>query len=287
MKISIIGAGRVGSQTAFVLAERGLCDEIVLIDILKERVLGEALDLKHCRSVLQKDIIVSGSDDYSLTKGSDIIIITAGVARKPGDTRLDLAKKNSKIMADIARKLPRDGLILVVSNPVDVMTYLVLKTTEMDIRRVFGLGTMLDTMRLRSLLYDRYGACSDVYIVGEHGDSMLPVFGSLAEREKREKLEETFESVRVGAAEVIRLKGATVYAPAVATAEVIQSIVRDERKLLPISAYREEYQVCISLPTIVGRNGLSFVDFALNEDERSRFEKSVKVLEKAIKELEV
>jgi|Deesub1362A_J573_1020465.scaffolds.fasta_scaffold00016_80 malate/lactate dehydrogenase len=285
MKISIIGAGRVGSQIAFVLMERGLCDEIVIIDIIKDRAQGEALDLLHCSSEIDKKIKISGGDDYSLVNGSEIIIITAGVARKPGDTRLDLAKKNSQIMQDIVRRLPKEGLILVVSNPVDVMTYQVLKSTNKDKTEVFGLGTMLDTMRLRSLLLEKYGKCDEVYIIGEHGDSMIPVFGKLAERGNMNELKSVFENVRKGAAEVIKLKGATVFAPAVAVAKVVQSVVRDERKILPISALREEYGVCISLPTIIGKKGANFIDFELNEEEKDGLLKSVEVLKKAKEQL--
>jgi malate/lactate dehydrogenase len=286
MKISIIGAGRVGSEVAFTLMQRDLCDELILIDILKDRAAGEALDLRHCLWVVKKDVKVVGSDDYSLVRGSDLIIITAGVPRKPGDTRLDLAEKNARIMKDIVGKLPKEGLILVVSNPVDVMTCLVLKASGKDKSEVFGLGTMLDTIRLRSLLME-YGECSDVYIIGEHGDSMLPVFGSLGEKQDKEELEGVFESVRISAAEVIKLKGATLFAPALAVAEVVQSVVKDEERILPVSAYHEDYGVCISLPTMVGRKGVRFVDFALNEEEKARFMKSVEVLKKAVEELNI
>jgi malate/lactate dehydrogenase len=252
--------------------ERGLCDEIVLIDVLKHKAIGEALDLMHCSSVVEKKVKVVGSDDYSLVKGSDLIIITAGVPRKPGQTRLDLTKKNAKIINEIIKKLPKEGLILVVTNPVDLMTCLALRLSGKDKSKVFGLGTMLDTIRFRSLCGD-----ANVCVIGEHGNSMLPI--------GQKKFTKVFEAVKIGAAEVIKLKGATCFAPAVAVAEVVKCIAMDEKKVLPVSAYREEYGVCISLPSLVGREGVSSTEIALNEKEEAMLMKSIEVLREEIKKM--
>ncbi|RMF90040.1 MAG: malate dehydrogenase [Methanobacteriota archaeon] len=285
MKISVIGAGRVGSTAAFLLVERGLCDELVLVDVNKDRAVGEAMDLKHGASATHR-VRVIGTDDYSLTKNSDITIITAGIPRKPGESRLDLAKKNADIIKDITKKLVKytNGIFLVVSNPVDIMAYLVYKESGINERRVFGLGTMLDTLRFRSILADLYLATDDVYIIGEHGDSMLPVLSWVKEIDK-DKYLNLFEGVRKAAADVIRLKGATFYAPAVAIAEVVESIVKDKKRNMPLSVYHDEFDIYISNIVSVGRDGVRKSDVRLNAEEKERFLKSVRIIEKEIKKL--
>jgi malate/lactate dehydrogenase len=250
MKISVIGAGRVGSTASFLLIERGLCEELVIVDIDKKKAVGEAMDLKH-GSASQNRVRVIGTSDYSLTKNSDITIITAGIPRKPGESRLDLAKKNANIIRDITRNLVKyvNKMILVVSNPVDLMTYLVLKESGLNDRKVFGLGTMLDTLRFKSILADLYLSSEGVYIIGE------------------------------------RLKGATFYAPAVGIAEVVECIVKDKKKTLPLSVHHDEFVICISNLVSVGGDGIRKADIRLNSEEKGRFLKSVRIIEKEIKKL--
>lgn len=234
MKITIIGAGRVGSTAAFLMVERGLCDELVILDNNREKAVGEAMDIKH-GSPAQKRVRVVGTDDYSLAKNSDITIITAGRSREPGESRLDLAKNNAAIVSEITEKIIQHStkMILVVSNPVDLMTYVVLKKSELNERKVFGLGTMLDTLRFKSILTDLYLNSEDVYIIGEHGDSMVPLLTGVKEIDM-DKYINLIEGVRKVAADVIRLKGATFYAPAVAVTEVVEYIVKDKKKTLPL-----------------------------------------------------
>jgi L-lactate dehydrogenase len=291
MKISIIGAGRVGSTIAQALLMRKLADELVLIDIAEDMVKGEALDLIQGQSGLGTNVKITGSTDYSNAVGSDIIIITAGVGRKPGDTRLDLAKKNTNIMKGIIGKVKenKNSILLVVSNPVDVMTYLALEESGFDKERVFGLGTTLDTIRLRSLLseeFDINASSLETFIIGEHGDSMLPVFSHLGGEFERERLSRVFENVKAGATEVIKLKGATTFAPAIAVAEVVDSIVNDRGNVLPMSTYHEDLGVCIGFPSKVTRNGAHPIEFELDKDEKEKFLKSVEIIKGEIGKLQ-
>jgi malate/lactate dehydrogenase len=291
MKISVIGAGRVGAAIAQALVMRKLADELVLIDIAEDMTKGEALDLRQGQSGLGTAAKITGSSDYSHTKGSDILVITAGVGRKPGDSRLDLAKKNTQIMRGIIEKVKEntDSILFIVSNPVDVMTNLALKESGFERERVFGLGTTLDTVRLRSLLSEEFetnASSLETFIIGEHGDSMLPVFSHLGTEFDRERLARVFEKTRDGAAEVIKLKGATTFAPAIAVAEVVDSIVNDSGKILPTSTYNEELGICIGFPSKVTKDGARPVEFELNEEEKEKFQKSVEIIKGAIEEIQ-
>lgn len=291
MKISIIGAGRVGSMIAFVLLSRRLASELVLIDIAEGLAKGEALDLRQGQSAIGTGIKISGSSDYSLTEGSDIFIITAGVGRKPGDSRLDLAKKNSEIMRGILERINAKGkIVFIVSNPVDVMTYLALEGLGFDTNRIFGLGTTLDTIRLRSQLSEEFGKdgpFSEAFIIGEHGDSMLPVFSHLGPEFEKERLKKTFEKVRIGGADVIKLKGATIFSPALAVSEVVESIVRDSGAILPVSVYHEDLGVCIGFPARVSKEGARTVEFDINKEEREKFLGSAEIIKREIGKLGV
>ena len=228
MKVSIIGAGRVGATAAFLLIERGLCEELVIVDVNRDKAVGEAMDLKH-GSAAQKRVRVIGTDNYALVKNSNITVITAGIPRKSDESRLDLAKKNAELIKEITRNVVAhtSGMILVVSNPVDLMTYLAVKESGLNERKIFGLGTMLDTLRFKSILTDLYLDSDDVYIIGEHGDSMVPVLSGVKDIDM-DKYLNLIEGVRRVAADVIRLKGATFYAPAVAIVEVVEAIVKDK-----------------------------------------------------------
>lgn len=291
MKISVIGAGRVGSTIAYTLLTRKLSDELVLIDIAEELVRGEAFDLRQSQSGIGTNVKITGSNDYSLAVGSDIIIITAGVGRKPGDSRLDLAKKNSDIMKGIIERVKENenSILFIVSNPVDVMTYLALDVSGFDKSRVFGLGTTLDTIRLRSLLSEEFGinaSSLETFIIGEHGDSMLPVFSHLGPEFERERLYHVFDDTKEGAAEVIRLKGATTFAPALAVAEVVDSIVHDKGNILPTSTYHEDLGVCVGFPSKVTKSGAYPIEFELNEEEKKKFLKSVDIIKAEIGKLQ-
>ncbi|MFH0861048.1 MAG: malate dehydrogenase [Candidatus Altiarchaeota archaeon] len=298
-KISVVGAGRLGSLTAYHLMERRLCDELALVDVFREKAEGEAIDLRHCISSLGRTEI-AGSDDYSITDGSDLVIVTAGIPRKPGETRLDLAKNNKKIMEAVLAgigKHNKDHMLLIVSNPVDVMTYLAYKRAGLDEGKVFGLGTMLDTMRLKSELCINFNLKPEkltAFVLGEHGDSMFPAY-SLARYGGRRlseakgvtdaKLEEAFKKVKDSAMEVIKKKGATFYAPTLAVAEVAECIIKNQKKTLPLSTFQKEYGVCISVPVTAGGDGIAQADYNLTDDEKMKLEHSAGVLKKSIEEV--
>jgi malate/lactate dehydrogenase len=285
MKVSIIGAGRVGATSAFALVERGLVDHLALVDIAGDLARGEAMDIFHGTSALGKAVEVEGSQDYAITEGSDLVIITAGVARRPDQTRLDLAETNAGIMKDIIASLKEyndEPLLFVVANPVDILTNVALRTSGFAPERVFGLGTLLDTIRLRSHLMARYGDRAkgiQAMIMGEHGDTMLPVFrGYETAGIPLQDLEAVFQEVRDSAIRVIKLKGATFYAPAVAIAEASRSLIQDRGETMPLTTYLEEQDFCIGHPAAVGREGVKRVDLELTEKERKDFETSLATL---------
>jgi len=271
MKISMIGAGRVGSTTLYTLLLEGGITEMAIVDVDKPRAEGEAMDLRHALALTQNCKIVAG--DYDVTEGSDMVIITAGIPRKPGDTRLDLLKKNTELMGGILEGVLKhnpDTFILMVSNPVDVLTYQALKTSGFPSNKVFGLGTVLDTNRFRALLGERLAVSPDqvvAYMMGEHGDSMVPVVSEatvagIPLRDfpgyKPEMVEELITATRFGGAEVIKRKGGTFYSVAPSIASVVRAWRNDQKKVLPISSLIDGHlgdlaEMTISLPCVVGR----------------------------------
>jgi len=289
-KVAIIGSGFVGASTAFAMALNGLVAELVLIDVNKQRAFGEAMDINHGLSFLSPMSIYSG--DYSDCKDCDIIIITAGVNRKPGETRLDLAKKNVSIMKEIAdnvMKYYNQGVILMVSNPVDVLTYMFQKWSGLPSGKVLGSGTVLDSSRFRYFLSQKLGV--DVrnihgYMIGEHGDSQLPVWSgvsiagmkiddycaahniSFTEEDKQNIVQE----VKMAGATIIKNKGATYYAIACSVNRIVEALLKDQNSILTVgSVVNNKYginDVAINLPCIVNSNGVDKVlDINLAEDE--------------------
>ena len=300
--IAIIGSGRVGTSIALQLISREL-DDITLIDIVKGLPRGEALDLGHTASEMGSDVSVRGSNDYADMKGAGIVIVTAGLARKPGMSRLDLAIKNAEIMKSVSEEIKRytpNSKIIVVTNPLDAMTYVALKTTGFARNRVFGMGGMLDLSRLKYSLALKLGmsrASIRALVIGEHGDNMVPLarYASvggipITSLLSKKDLDEAGEDARKIAAEVIELKGATNFAPANGVAGMVESITRDRKTLVAASAYLEgEYGVkgiCIGVPVILGRNGIEkIVEIELNEEERGRFMQGAKVLKEAVSKI--
>lgn len=300
MKISMIGAGRVGSTTLYTLLLEGGVTEMVIVDIDKARAEGEALDLRHALTLTQNCRILAG--DYDATEGSDMVIITAGIPRKPGDTRLDLLKRNTELMSGILEgvlKYNTETFLFMVSNPVDVLTYQALKTSGFPSNKVFGLGTVLDTNRFRSLLGERLGVSPDqvvAYMVGEHGDSMVPVVSTATVAGiplagfpgySREMLDELITETRFGGSEVIKRKGGTFYSVAPSIVSVVRAVRNDQKKILPISSlidghYKDLSGMTISLPSVVGANGReAILDMRMSVGEEAAFRNSVDVLKEA------
>ncbi|MFM9872174.1 MAG: malate dehydrogenase [Fimbriimonadaceae bacterium] len=299
MKVSIIGGGgRVGSDAAFALQLGGIVKEIALNDVNEDLAAGEALDLRHGSSLLNNQIITSG--DYGVVNGSDCVVITAGLRRKPDESRLDLINRNVGLFSGILENLKNvklnDGAtILVVSNPVDILTHLTVEAGIVPQSQVLGLGTVLDTARFRSLLADhlKVGA-SDVkaLILGEHGDSMVPIWSSATINGvsmhsipgfTSELGVEIFESTKKSGAIVIAQKGGAGRAVGVSIKEVVEAIALDNHKLLPVSAAQSGKlgikDISLSLPTVVGRHGVvDIYEPAVSDSERELLLKSAEAL---------
>ena len=293
MKIGFVGAGRVGSTTAFTCILNSDVDEIALVDILEDLAVGEAMDLAHAAAAIDRYPKVVGGSDYSLLKGSEIIVVTAGLARKPGMTRLDLATKNAGIIKEIAKNIMQsspESKILVVTNPMDVMNYIMWKETGKPRNEVFGMGNMLDSSRLKERL-NAFGVknIKKAYMIGEHGDSMFPA-KSLAEFDGEVNWDEVVEQTRFVAAEVIKRKGATIYGPAVSIYRMIRAVVEDTKEEIPTSVVLQgEYgieDVALGVPVILGKNGVEeIVQYDLSKEELEGLKNSAKILKERLKEL--
>lgn len=304
-KISIIGAGAIGATTAFSLMQNGVAREIVINDINQEKALGEVLDLMHGSSLCSPCNVTLGSLED--TANSDIIIITAGVGQKPGETRLDLVDKNYNIFKSFIptlAKLSPNSILLVVSNPVDILAYMTYKLSGFPKSRVIGSGTVLDTARLRSLLgkyFEIDGRNVQGFVLGEHGDSEFIPWSSLtignipvksfSEQYNIEWDKETEEvlsnDVKNCAYEVIKRKGATAFAVAIALVKIVESILRNEKTILTVSTLLDNYlgvnDTYLSVPTVVGKNGVEKVlNIELSEDEKVEFLASAKLMKEYI-----
>jgi malate dehydrogenase len=304
MNITVVGAGKVGASAALNSCLRKLGD-VLLLDIVEGLPQGEALDINHQLSEVGIDCSVRGSNEYVDMKGSDIIVLVAGVGRKPGMTRMDLLTTNANIIKEIAieiRSLASRAIVIVVTNPVDPMTYLTLKLLGTGKNRVMGMGNMLDLSRFKSFIHETTGfsrGSISAMVIGEHGENMLPLprFSSasgipLTTFLSPEQILTTLESTRKIAAEVISLKGATIHAPGNAIAAMIESIVRDRKSLIPVSALLDgEYgasDVCLGVPVILGANGIEkIVELELDSLEKEMFDRGVRSVKTAIKELHV
>lgn len=291
-KVAIIGSGFVGASTAFAMAMNGIVAEMVLIDVNKDKAEGEAMDINHGLAFLSQMSIYAG--DYSDVKDCDVIIVTAGANRKPGETRLDLAKKNTVIMKEIIKNIMEyynQGVILVVSNPVDIMTYMISKWSGLPVGKVIGSGTVLDSSRFRYLLGEKLGV--DVrnvhgYMIGEHGDSQLPVWSAAniagmqfdeycAVHNITVDKDALVQDVKKAGAEVIKRKGATYYAIALSVNRVVEALLKDQNSVLTVgTVVNNKYGldgVALNLPCIVNKNGIERIldiSFAENELEALR-----------------
>lgn len=309
MKVSIIGTGRVGSSVAFALVLKGLVSEIVLVDKDIKRAEGDALDLLHSTAFSRRMSVEAGSMEK--TRDSDVVIFTAGVAQRPGETRLQLLERNARLTWDLASEAARyspNAIFLMVTNPVDVLSYVAWKASSLPEKRVFGSGTVLDTARLRTLIAQHCGVSPKsvhAYVIGEHGDSELAVWskaivGGLPIKEMCQVcklgcgstvMEELFEKTRNAAYEIIERKGATHYAIAAAVTDILESIFKDEKRVLTVSTYVSDYlgvgDLHIGLPAVVGSSGIERVlELDLDEKERDLFIKSAHVIKDAIVSIE-
>lgn len=301
VKVAVVGAGFVGSTTAYTLMLSGLVSELVLIDINKEKAEGEVMDMNHGMPFVRPVDIYIG--DYRDCAGADIVIITAGANQKQGETRIDLVKKNTEIFKGIINQILKyntDCILLVVTNPVDILTYVTYKLSGFPKNRVIGSGTVLDTSRFRYLIGQKVGVDPrnvHAYIIGEHGDTEVPTW-SLANiagipMEKYCKnvdmclgeptRKEIFDNVKNAAYHIINKKGATYYAVALAVRRIVEAIVRNENSILTVSSLIEgQYginDICISLPTLVNRQGIvNILDIPISDQELALLTKSASTL---------
>ena len=299
-KITVVGAGNVGATCANVLAHADAVNEVVLIDIQGNMAKGKALDMWQQAPVDTYSTRVVGGDDYALTAGSDIVVITAGIPRKPGMSRDDLISTNAKIVVSVTQNILKytpNPIIIVVSNPLDVMTYACWKASGLSDKRVFGMAGVLDTARYRAFLAEEIG-CSpkdiSAVLMGGHGDTMVPLvrYSTVAGIPlpdlikmgwtSKEKIDAIVQRTRDGGAEIVNLlkTGSAFYAPASSAIQMAESYLKDKRRVLPCAAMLNgEYGVkglYVGVPVIIGANGVEkVVEIELNKAEKAMFDKSV------------
>ena len=300
-KAAIIGCGFVGASIAYALMQKGTFSEIVLLDANEKKAEGEAMDISHGLPFAHAMDIYAGR--YEDIRDASVIIITAGANQRPGETRLDLVQKNAGIMKSVIREIKRvrcEGILLIVSNPVDILTYVALKESGFPPARVIGSGTVLDTARLKYILSEKLKVDSrnvHAFIIGEHGDSELPVWScaniygiGLEDFAKMKgyksftsEMEEIYHAVRDSAYEIIERKGATYYGIGMAAGRIAEAIVRDSHAVVPVSVLLNgEYglsDLCLSIPAIVGSEGAEQVlEIDFNEEENEKLKKSAEEL---------
>lgn len=305
-KVSVIGAGFTGATTAFLIAQKELAD-VVLVDIpqLENPTKGKALDMLEASPVQGFDAKITGTSNYEDTAGSDIVVITAGIARKPGMSRDDLVSTNEKIMRSVTREIVKyspDSIIVVLTNPVDAMTYAVYKESGFPKERVIGKSGVLDTARFRTFVAEELNlSVKDVtgFVLGGHGDDMVPLVRysyaggiPLETLIPKERIDAIVERTRKGGGEIVNLlgNGSAYYAPAASLTEMVEAILKDQRRVLPTIAYLEgEYGyegIYLGVPTIVGGNGLEqIIELELTDYERAQLNKSVESVKNVMKVL--
>jgi len=295
MKVTIVGAGNVGATAADVIASKEIAKNIVLLDIKQGFAEGKALDLMQTASTKGFDSFITGTTgDYSLTKGSDVVVITSGIPRKPGMTREELIGINANIVKDVSKNILEhtpNPIIVMVSNPMDTMTYLALKSTGLDSRRVIGMGGALDSSRFKtyiSLAINKPQKNIDAMVIGGHGDTtMIPLHrlakhnnDSLSNLLSTEKIKNVVKSTMVGGATLTKLLGTSAwYAPGSSIAYLVDSILNDNKNIIPCSVYLDgEYNqsnICIGVPCLIGKNGVEeIVQLDLNDSEMAKFSES-------------
>ena len=294
MKITVVGAGNVGATVAQRLVDRELANEVVLVDVVEGLPQGKGLDMLESSPVLGSDTRVVGANSYDATSNSDIVVITAGIARKPGMSRDDLLATNAGILKSVTEQVagrsPK-SIIIVVSNPLDVMVYVALKVSGFDRKRVIGMAGVLDTARFRTFIASELNvSVEDVqaFVLGGHGDSMVPLvrFTSVAgipltELMAPDKIEKIVKRTRDGGAEIVSLlkTGSAYYAPSASVVQMVESIVRDKKRILPTSVYlKGEFgmnDVVIGVPSKLGSGGMEQVmEIKLTDTEKAELKKS-------------
>lgn len=301
MKVTVVGAGNVGASCAEYIAIKSIASEVVLLDIKEGFAEGKALDLMQTATTLGFNSRIKGvTNDYASTAGSDVVVITSGVPRKPGMTREELIGINAGIVKSVSESILKyspNSVIVVVSNPMDTMTYLTLKSTGLPKNRIIGMGGALDSSRFKtylSLALDKPSSDIQGMVIGGHGDTTMIPLTRLAsyngtpvsQHLTPERLNQVASDTMVGGAALTKLLGTSAwYAPGASVAYLVDSIVNDQRKMIPCSVYLEgEYNqddICIGVPCIIGKTGISaVVDIKLNEDEQEKLKQSAVAVRK-------
>ncbi|MBP0030436.1 L-lactate dehydrogenase [Roseofilum sp. Guam] len=306
----IIGAGQVGLACAYSLLIQNCFDELILQDIAQEKTEGEVMDLMHGIPFISPTLVKAGTV-ADAGKNADIVIITAGASQKPGESRLSLVERNvaifKSLIAEVVQHCPH-AIVLIVSNPVDIMTYVTLKLSGFPSYRVLGSGTVLDTARFRALLSQKLNLdprSIHAYIIGEHGDSELPVWSTVniagmklcdgrpgSPSSDDPQLAEIFNQVKNAAYEIIQRKGYTSYAIGLAVTDIVKAILRNQRRIMTVSRFVDGLyglpELCISLPTIVDRQGATkLINLSLNQTEQQQLNHSGQVLQNILGQLDL
>jgi len=291
MKIAVIGAGNVGAMVASRICDADLAD-VVLVDIVPGMAKGKALDISDVRPVVNSSSGITGSEDFKDIKDSDIVVITAGLARKPGMSRDDLLKKNSDIIKDLSLQIKKycpSSIVIVVTNPLDVMTYLVMKTTGFNPKKVIGMAGVLDTARFINILREKNKDIDDdkFLMMGSHGDTMVPV--SRSEKVSKEDFIRASELARNRGAEIVKYlgTGSAYFAPSASVFFMLKAIIKNEKSTMCASAYLEgqynEKDVYVGVPVVLGDSGVDkIIEIDLTEEEKKAFKESARQIREGI-----
>ncbi len=297
-KVTVIGAGNLGSCIGFCIALKGVCDQVLFVDIMKDLAEGQKNDVMQSIALVNDTKIRSG--DYIDMKGSDVIVLTAGKPRTPDiKSRIELGEINKKIVSGVVDEIIRysqRSIIITITNPMDLMNYLIYARMR-DRKRVIGSGGMLDTARFRTVLSRGKVMDVEAYILGEHGDTQVPIFSRVKIDHKKldfseKEKEDIMKKLKLSAINVIGKKGATVYAPALNTAEMVESILKDQKRVMPCSAVLDgEYgikDVSIGVPCVLGKKGIENIEeWELTKEELEQLKNSANSLKKNILELNI
>jgi malate dehydrogenase len=300
--ITIVGAGKVGSAAAFDILKARISD-LVILDLNAELAKGEALDMMQAAPAIEFDGKIQGTDDFSEMEGSELVIVIAGSGRKPGMTRIDLMNVNAKVIRSVVKEVARyapDCKLMIVTNPVDVMTFLARKESGLPPNHIFGMGNILDTLRFRSYIAQELGVSrEDTHglVIGEHGESMVPLveYASISGIPittllPKNRIDKIVDKTRTSGADVIKLKGATTYAPGAVIAMMADAVLKGRNRVMSVSTCPEgEYScsaVSIGVPVVLGKNGVErIIELKLSSESQLLFEKSVDNIKKAITQL--
>jgi malate dehydrogenase len=304
MKVAVIGAGNVGAKAVYYIAEKNIAD-IVMVDVVDGLAGSKALDFLHAAPLRGYEVRIRGTTDFAEIEGSDVVVITAGIARKPGMDRMDLLKTNVGIAAQAAREIALrapNAVVIVVTNPLDVISMVVLRETGFALRKVVGMAGVLDSTRFRWFIAEKlrvWPGDVQAMVLGGHGDEMVPLTGytsvggiPLGQLLDAPEIEALVKRTRTGGAEIVSLlkTGSAFYAPGASVAKMVEAVIKDERRLFPASAYlRGEYgfrDIYLGVPVVMGRNGVErIIELPLADAERKALEASAEAVRKGLAEL--